>query len=139
MTLIDAIRTYLKTYSGLEAVAPVWVDYLGTTPTEYSVAPLAGSVIVEEYIDGSSLREYPFAFRSVESTADDLARLENIGFFEAFADWLESQTEAGVLPTLGTGQTPELIEALGWGYLFEQGNSETGVYQVQCRLVYKQE
>lgn len=139
MTLISAIRTYLKTYSGLGATAPVWIDYLGTTPTEYSVAPLAGSVIVEEYIDGSSLREYPFAFRSVESTADDLARLENNGFFEAFADWLETQTEAGVLPTLGTGQTPELIEALGWGYLFEQGNSETGVYQVQCRLVYKQE
>ncbi len=139
MTLISAIKTYLATYTGLASGAPIWVDYLGTTPTEYSVAPLAGSKIIEEYIDGSSLREYPFAFRSVESTADDLERLESNGFYEAFADWLESQTKAGVLPSLETGKTPELIEALGWGYLFEQGNSETGIYQVQCRLVYKQE
>lgn len=139
MTLIGAIRTYLSTYTGISSTAPIWVDYLGNTPTEYSVVPLGGSIIVEQYIDGSSLREYPFAFRSIESTADDLERLENDGFYEAFAEWLDTQTETGVLPTLGTGQTSELIEALGWGYLTEQGNSETGVYQVQCRLVYTQE
>ncbi len=139
MSIISAIRSYLKDYTGLASGAPVWVDYLGAIPTEYSVVPLAGNKIVEQYVDGSSLREYPFAFRSVESTAADLERLENNGFFEAFADWLESQTEAGNFPTLDSGQTPELIEATGWGYLYEQGNSDTGIYQIQCRLLYKQE
>ncbi len=139
MSIISALRSYLENYTGLASGAPVWVDYIGATPTEYSVVPIAGNKIVEQYIDGSSLREYPFAFRSVESTAADLERLENSGFFEAFADWLEVQTDTGALPALGSGQTPELIEATGWGYLYEEGNSDTGIYQIQCRLLYKQE
>lgn len=139
MSLISAVRTYLVSYTGLKSGAPVWVDHLGAEPTEYSVLPVAGSRILESYIDGGSLRSFPFAFRSMESTADDLERLENSGFFEAFAEWLESQSNAGVLPTLDSGKTPEKIEALGWGFLYEEGVSDTGIYQVQCRLVYMQD
>jgi len=119
--------------------APVWVEYLGNVPTEYAVLPLAGGRVLEEYINGKRLMEYPFAFRSMESTADDLTRLENNGFYEAFAEWLDTQTAAGNLPELPEGKRAEEIEALGWGYLFEQGNSDTGIYQVQCRLVYEQD
>lgn len=138
-SIISAIRDYIATYTELDANAPVWVDFVGPVPKEYSVMPIAGGRVLETYLNGSSTREYPFAFRSVESTADDLARLENSGFFETFADWLEEQTDAGNFPTMNEGQTPELIEALGWGYLYEEGNSDTGIYQVQCRLVYKQD
>jgi len=139
MSIISSIKTYMKTYSGLASGAPVWVDYLGAVPTEYSIAPLAGNRVLEKYLDGSALKEYPFAFRSVESTAAELERLENSGFFETFADWLDSQTETGVFPSLSAGKTVELIEATGWGYLFQEGNSETGIYQIQCRLVYLEE
>lgn len=139
MSIISSVRTYLATYTGLKTGAPLWVDFLGNKPSEYAVIPLAGGKVIETYLSGKSLREYPFAFQSMESTADDLERLENSGFFESFADWLETQTEAGTLPTLGTGQTTEIIEALGWGYLYEQGNSDTGVYQIQCRIVYGQD
>ena len=139
MSIISSVRTYLATYTGLKTGAPLWVDYLGNNPSEYAVIPLAGGKVVETYIDGSSQREFPFAFQSMESTADDLERLENSGFFETFSDWLETQSEAGILPTLAAGQTSELIEATGWGYLYQQGNSDTGVYQIQCRLEYKQD
>jgi hypothetical protein len=138
MSVLSAIKTYLATYTGLKTGAPLWVDYLGSDPTQYAVVPLAGGKIVEEYIDGGSLREYPFAFQSMESTADELARLENNGFYELLSDWLDAQTAAGTLPVLGTGKTTELIEATTWGYLFEQGVSDTGIYQVNCRLVYHQ-
>lgn len=138
MSIIAALQTYIKTFASLESGAPVWVNHLGANPVQYSIAPLPGSRIVESYVNGGSLREYVFAFRSAESTADDLERLGTSGFYETFADWLESQTNAKVFPTLGSGKTAELIEALGWGYLFEQGQSETGIYQVQCRLRYTQ-
>ena len=138
MSIISAIRSYLAGYSALKEGAPVWVDYLGPSPTEYAIAPLAGQRVIERWLDGGSLREFPFAFQSMESTADDLERLETVGFFEAFSDWLESQSDSGVFPTLGAKQTPIRIEALGWAYLYEQGVSETGVYQVQCKLTYEQ-
>ena len=150
MSILSDLRTYLKTYSGLKTNAPVWVDHLGPSPTEYALVPLAGGKVLETYIDGSSLCSFPFAFRTKESTADDLQRLENVGFFESFSDWMESQTDAGVLPSLspstpsgedtGSGTKKALsIEASGWGYLYEQGKSDTGVYQIQCRLIYEQE
>ena len=139
MTIIESIRTYIATYSGLASGKPLWVDYLGQTPTEYSISPLAGGRIVETYVNNSTLREFPFAFSSMESTADNLERLENIGFYEAFADWLETQTNAGTLPTLASGKTAEKIEALGWAYLYQPGDSGTGIYQIQCKLTYQQQ
>jgi hypothetical protein len=137
MTILSSLKTYLKTYSGLETDAPVWVNFLGSNPTQYSIVPIPGEKIVESYINGSSLREYPFLFQSMESTADEAERLENVGFYEAFSDWLETQTKAGVLPTLGTNQTAIEIEAM-IGYLFEQGESDRAVYQIECKLTYEQ-
>ena len=139
MSVISSVKIYLATYSALKTGAPLWVDFLGANPTGYAIIPLAGTKIVESYIDGGSLREFPFAFQSMESTADELERLENNGFYEAFADWLETQTLANILPTLGSKQTAFKIEALGWAYLYEQGQSSTGTYQIQCKLTYQQD
>lgn len=139
ISMIEAIKTYIATYTGLVANAPIWVNYLGTDPTQYTIIPLPGACIVETYLDDSALCEFPFAFQSVESTADELERLESIGFFEAFAAWLKSQTAADTFPTLNAGQTPERIEALTWGYLYQQGESATGIYQITCKLTYKQQ
>lgn len=139
MSILSSVKSYIIEYAGLKSGAPVWVDHLGQNPTQYSIVPLPGTRVVEHHLDGGSLREFPFAFQSMESTSDELERLENSGFFETFTDWLESQTESGDLPTLGAKKTAEKIEALGWAYLYEQGKSSTGIYQVQCKLTYDQE
>ena len=137
--IIEGIRDFISTYTELKENAPVWVENLGNNPTEYAVLPLAGPRVIETYINDKRLMEFPFAFRSMESTADDLERLETNGFYEAFAEWLDEQTDKGTLPDLPEGNTAEAIEALGWGYLYQEGESNTGVYQVQCRVIYEQE
>jgi hypothetical protein len=137
-TILQAIKTFIATYTGLEALAPLSVDYIGSEPPYYAIVPLAGSKIVENYIDGGSKREFPFALQSMEMTADEGERLENAGFYEGFSDWLESQTNAGILPTLNANQTAEEIVTLGQPYLFQQGESSTGIYQIQCKLTYRQ-
>lgn len=138
MSIIEAIQTYIADYDQLVENAPLWVDYIGKEPTQYAISPLPGARILETDILGGTTREFPFAFEMVELTEDDAKRLENIGFFEAFADWLETQTHDGEFPDLGEGKTAEKIEALGWGYLFDAGESGTGVYQIQCKLTYFQ-
>lgn len=138
MSLIDSVRTYLATYSGLATGAPLSVDHLGQSPTEYSIVPLPGSRIVETYLNGATLREYPFAIQSTESTADDPERIDNNEFYEDLAAWLETQTEAGTLPTLDSGKTALTIEALGWGYISEQGDA-TAIYLIQCKLTFEQD
>ena len=139
MSTITALRNYLAAYAGLESGAPLWVNYLGAAGVQYSIVPVAGARVLETYLTGKTVREFPFALQSAESTADDLARLDSIGFYEAFADWLDSQSEAGILPDLGSGKTATRIQALTWGYLFEQGDSQTGIYQINCRLEFEQE
>jgi hypothetical protein len=139
MSILSSIQTYIKTYGSLESNAPVLINFLGESPTGYSIVSLPGSTIVEHYLDGSTLREFPFALEAMFSTADDAERLDNLGFFEAFSEWLESQTEAGILPTsLGTGRAAEKIEALGQAFLYEQGVSGRGIYSVQAKLTYSQ-
>jgi hypothetical protein len=137
-SILEGLRDFIKTYTELKSGAPVWVEYLGNDPTEYAVLPLAGPRVLEIYITGKRVMSYPFALQSMESTADDLERLETAGFYEAFAEWLDAQTDQGVLPDLPEGKTPEAVEALGWGYLYQDGESMTGVYQVQCQLIYTQ-
>jgi len=138
MSIIESVRNYLLTYSGM-ANALIHVDALGSTPIEYAVIPLPGDRVLEKYLDGKSQREYPFLIQSVFSTADEAERIENSGFYEALADWLEAQTEAGTLPVMEAGKTAESIEAVTWGFVYEQGESGTGIYQITCKLVYEQE
>jgi hypothetical protein len=140
-SIIEGLQDYLKAYTGLDDDAPLWVNYLGVEPVEYAIVPGPGARVIEEYINGSKLMSFTFAFELVDSTSDDIQRLESQGFFEAFADWLDAQTAAGTLPdelSLPSGKTADEIRAQGWGYLFEEGESQTGIYQIQCELTYDQ-
>lgn len=138
-TVIEGVRAFIATCPSLASGALLLVDHLGETPIQYAIIPQPGEKVVDEDITGGQTCEYPFLFRSTESTADDLERIETSGFYEAFADWLKSQTRAKVLPGLGTGKTAESIEATNWGYLYEEGVSATGIYQINCKLTYRQQ
>ena len=138
MTLIASVRSFMEDFPLLEDGAIVMVDHLDARPIQYSVIPLPGEQIVENYINGSSLRQFPFAFQTAKSTADDLERIESIGFLENLMDWFEERTEDKDLPALENGKTSTSIEIASWGYLYEQGESDVGIYQIIGRLVYKQ-
>jgi hypothetical protein len=138
MSVLSAVKDYLLTYSGLEAGVQLGVDFLGSNSTGYSIVSLPGTKVVEKYIDGGSMRAFTFMFLASFSTADEQVRLENLDFYEDLSDWFDTQTEAGTLPTLATGKTATAIEAMGWGFVYEQGQSETGIYQLICKLTYEQ-
>jgi hypothetical protein len=123
--------------AGLETGALIGVDFLGPDQVGYSIVTMPGATI-ERYLSGGSSRTFPFALQAALSTADDTQRVENGGYFENLSDWLETQYEADNLPTLPTGKTAEKIEALDCGYLYQEGQSETGIYQIICRLTYEQ-
>lgn len=139
MTILESLHTFILSYSGLETGAPLWVDFLGPATNQYSIESLPGERILEWYLDDSSLRAFPFALQSMRSTADQAERVGNNEFAELFSDWLETQWKAGNMPTLDIGKQSFKIEAVDWGVLYEQGQSETGIYSVNCRLIYKQD
>ena len=134
MSDIKAVQDFLLSYQSLEDDRPVWVEMLGEEPLSYTVFLVPGKQ-VEEDIIGNKTVSYPFGFGAVEVIADNSALLA-AEFYEAFADWLDEQTEAGILPTLDAGKTAISIEALDTATIIERAE-KTGVFQILCKLVYE--
>lgn len=135
--MIERIRDFILTCPYLSD-GRVNVDYMGIQPTEYSIDGTPIQRVVKEYIGGGSVRQFAFVFSSVEKYGSDtINNIANSGFYEDFADWLESQTKSERLPDLGKGKQPWSIEAESTGYLFDS-DSDIARYQIQCKLVYFQ-
>ena len=135
--LIDSVRTFLCGCPYLKD-GVFNVDYLGGNPTEYSVDTLPADPVIKKYVDGSSVRQFVFAFGSVEPYGSDVDNnLANSTFYEDFAAWIDEKNRSKEFPVLDEDKTPIEIQAQGSGYLLE--NTENAArYQVQCRLVYNQ-
>lgn len=135
-SITAGIQDYLKTYSPLSN--GVYLDFVGEQPTEYAVVMLPELEKIEEYIVHGGVYGRHFLLNMRAATNEDADRLINNGFYEAFAEWLHTQTDAGTLPSLPTGYTALSIEALSNGFLMETSEVlSTAVYSINCRLVYE--
>ena len=92
--------------------------------------------MIQKYVDGSSKRQYVFVFASRESYSEDVIdNINNSGFYEDFAEWLEEQTNNDNLPFIGDDKEVLKIEAMTNGYAFKT-DVDTARYQIQCRMIY---
>lgn len=138
MTIIQAVRDWVETCPLLEG-GQVHVDFLDPEASSYSVDVTPGEPVVKQYLDGSSRRQFLFRVASRALYGDDIRQnLDNIGFFEQFADWVEEQNLFRRLPNLGEGKRSMSLEVTTSGYVFEE-NTTFACYQIQCRLTYLQE
>ena len=139
MPIIESIRTFIANCPLLKNNTILSVDRLGDTEVEYTVDGEITSPILRKYVDGSSLRQFNFVFASREKYGSDtLQNIANSGFYEDFADWIEAQSSHGILPELDEFRTPQYIEVLSGGYVFDTTDS-TARYQIQLRFVYYQD
>jgi hypothetical protein len=138
--MIEKLRAFLVTCPFLEIQgdksAPlVYVDHLTETPSVYSINIIPTQPWVRKYVDGGGVKQLTFVFRSLEvyGGADITQNIQNIAFFERFAEWLEQQVPNTI---------PELyhwikVEALTEGYFFDvQEGQDKASYQIQCRVLY---
>lgn len=115
------------------------VDYLGEKPVEYTIEVLTCNPILKTYVDGSSKRQYLFAFGSREYYSQErLQNIQNSAFYEKLADWVEAQNKAGNLPELPDGMEALGIYVVSPGYLFDN-SMQNARYQIQLRLEYYKE
>ena len=117
------------------------VNYLEGEPIAYTVDEVPAKPGVRQYTDGSSLRQTEFVIASSEYySRDEIENLKVSGFYEQLADWLEMQSESGVLPELPRGCTAQKIEVLTNGYCISADiQQKVQRYQIQCRLLYLRE
>lgn len=140
IVIMDAIREFVKNCPYLDEFNKgIGVDYLDAEETCYSVESVPADPILKRYIDGTTKRQQVFVFSSREAYGDDVRQnIENLGFFEHFASWLEKQTLTDNLPDLGEQRTAEKITASTTGYAYNT-DVKNAKYQIECRLIYLQE
>lgn len=138
-SLIESIKAWIKTCDIIVGERVMGVDYLGVEQS-YSIEPLTSDPIVRRYTDGSSVRQFQFAFTSRELYDNsDANNATNNEFYENLSDWVDSQNKLNNLPTLTDADKTALsVEVMSNGYLFDS-EADTARYQIQLRLLYKKE
>lgn len=137
LSLIDSIRAFILTCPFLQEWR-VNVDYIGEE-MGYSIDPLPCDPIIQKYTDGGAKKQFQFAFTSQEEYDQDARiNIENSGFFQKFAEWMEEQDFIGNFPSLDEGKIPISLETLNSGYLYDVDEVRAR-YRIECRLIYAQE
>ena len=137
MTVIESVREYIRTFPGVSGER-LNVDFLPEEAQSYSVDVIPSAETIKRYVDGSSIRQFLFVFASRTYYGPEIRQqIDNIGLFESFSRWLDTNTQKGIFPLLDGGREPRKIEVTTSGYAFSPGE-DTARYQIQCRLEYFQ-
>lgn len=135
--IIEVIREYLSQYSGF-AGQKLNVDFLPPDAASFSVDAVPCKAIVKQYLNGASLRQFDFVIAMRSFWGKDLRQqIDNLGFFEGLAGWIEEQSRQHKLPDLGAGRQPRALEVSSSGYAFAP-DTDLARYQMQCKLTYWQ-
>ena len=137
--IIDALRDYIRACPHLDTfnnAIRVNVNYLEPDTDTYSIEEVPVEPIVKKYVNGDSIRQYVFIFTSREPYGVDvLQNIDNSGFYEKFADWIENQNDNEIFPLLDNELEALEIKVTSTGYAFAV-TEDTAQYQIQLRLKY---
>lgn len=137
MTIIEAIREFLQSYPGLKG-NKLNVDFLPPDAATYSVDVVPIKSVVKAYRGGTSKRQFAFVLAARSYWGPDFRQqVDNLGFFEAFEEWLDAQNRARNFPDLGEGRTGCKLEVTTSGYAFAP-DTDLARYQIQCKITYFQ-
>lgn len=142
MSNAEYVRSILMNYPAIrDSQDAVHIDFLGMTPTQYSIRGMETQGVVKTYLNGDTLRRFGFMLESARSTLQDAQRASNQALYENLAQWLETQTRQRTLPAMDNGLRAMGIAATGTAYLVEAEDAqsqETGIYRMQMELTYYQ-
>ena len=137
--IIKALRDYIRTCPHLDTfnnAIKVNVNYLEPDVDTYSIEEVPIEPILKRYVNGDSIRQYAFIFTSREPYGVDvLQNIDNSGFYEKFADWIEEQNNKEIFPLLDNGLEPLEIKVTSTGYAFAV-TEDTAQYQINLKLKY---
>lgn len=115
------------------------MDFLPPEANGYSVDVMPVEGVIKRYLDGSSVRQFDFVIAMRGFWGEDVRlQMENLGFFESLAAWMEQKSSLGELPDLGEKRACRKVEVSASGYVFAPEES-LARYQMQCKLIYRQE
>lgn len=136
----ERLRTWLLDCPSLQAVAYFGADYLGENATEYAVISVPSNLRYRENILGKMVlretQEQNFIFAAKVPYGSDVQQnLDNLGFFQDVATWIQEQSRLGNLPEWDGG-TVTAVSVSSTGAPMQTG-SDAARYQFQIKVIYK--
>jgi hypothetical protein len=137
--IITSLRDYIEKCPYLDTfnnAIRVNVNFLEPDADTYSIEEIPVDPIVKKYVNGDTIRQYDFIFTSREPYGVDVMQnIDNSGFYEQLASWIESNNDNEIFPILGNGLEPLEIKVTSTGYAFAV-TEDTAQFQIQMRLKY---
>lgn len=132
--IIEKLRDFISTCPYFGEESRINVNYIGVDMS-YSVDPLPCTPIIKRYTDGGTMKQFQFQLSSKELYDEDARiNIENSGFYENFAVWLEHAK----MDELDEHKKPNYFEVLNSGYLYDVDGNKAR-YAIECRLIYEEE
>lgn len=115
------------------------IDRVDAEALSYSIESLPSDPIAKRYLNGDTIRVFPFALTARRSFILDEDRETNSDSYEKVALWMEELTRKRKLPAMAAGQTPQKLQATGHTYVMEPAeDGNTALYVMQAQLIYYQ-
>ncbi len=136
----ERLRTWLLGCPSMQAAAYFGADYLGKNATEYAVISVPSNLRYRENILGKMVlresQEQNFIFAAKVPYGSDVQQnLDNLGFFQDVATWIQEQSLLGNLPEWDGG-TVTAVSVSSTGAPMQTG-SDAARYQFQIKVIYK--
>ena len=136
----ERLRTWLLGCPSMQAAAYFGADYLGENATEYAVISVPSNLKYRENILGKMVlretQEQNFIFAAKVPYGSDVRQnLDNLGFFQDVATWIQEQSIADNLPEWDGG-TVTAVSVSNTGAPMQTG-SDAARYQFQIKVIYK--
>lgn len=119
-------------------IKDLFFNFSQSDPGDTALIP--SDTVINEFIDGSSLRRYDCALTRIISCTfepNDTANIDAVTEFEQIHAWIQQQNDAGNLPEFPEGETPYEIFVLPSesGYAVAQDLS-SAKYMLQFQIEY---
>ena len=134
--MIEKIREYFIENNIIDNKSRINVDFLGEKAEEFAIIPMPVNPILEQYVNGSSLRQFQFQLISCNHYgANVMQNMANSTFYEKLYDLIESNNKKRIYPQI---DGIESIECLNNGAIVD-ATTNTARYSIQMRITYYKE
>nr|WP_321026290.1 chloramphenicol resistance protein [Clostridium neonatale] len=141
MKIIEAIKNYIGNLDCMKTFEnAININFLDGTADNFSIEEVPCNPILKKYLDGSTKRQFKFAFCSRQSYGSEVIQnIDNSGFYEEFIDEIEVKSYQGILP-MGIDSVEALkLEVTSSAYVVSANSGtdeDTALYQINLCFKY---
>lgn len=139
--IIEAIKNYIGNLDCMKTFEnAININFLDGTADNFSIEEVPCKPVIKKYLDGSTKRQFQFAFCSREPYGSEvIQQIDNSGFYEEFTDEIESKNDKGILPIGENNIEPLSLEVTSTAYVVSANggtDEDTAMYQINLNLKY---